>query len=280
MSKPAFGFYKDVKYKAGEIADLLGISVVALRNYEKLGLISPARDEQNNYRQFDAIAFNMLRRARSYMGLGCSMREAVSLIQNCTVSDLPQIFQDKAAALEKQIEHDQHVLDFLRQRSEHLERICVSNGECFIENSPGVYAILYRRGLEMTTDPKLRRLVREWNEMYPFVDAVGYYLCSCFTGGKVEYWHGLCVEERFAKYLGIQENEYIHYYPPRKSVYAFKTCDYKPDIFGRVFSFTHVSEWIDARGLKVAGNAIGRAIHAEKSTGKYIHNMEIWVPIE
>ena len=92
---------KRPKYTAGEIADLLGITTVALRNYEKLGLVLPERNEKNNYRQFNAIAFNILRRVRSYIGLGCSMREAVSLVQEHTVADLPQIFAQRPMRCKK-----------------------------------------------------------------------------------------------------------------------------------------------------------------------------------
>ena len=129
------------KYRAGEIANLLDISIVALRNYEKLGLIAPARYYQNNYRQFDAIEFNLLRRARSYIGLGCSMREAVNLMLHSPLSDLAPVFHKKAEDLAAQIEREIQVLDFLRSRAEHLARISSSDGECFIENSPGMYVL-------------------------------------------------------------------------------------------------------------------------------------------
>ena len=271
---------KRPKYTAGEIADLLGITTVALRNYEKLGLVLPERNEKNNYRQFNAIAFNILRRVRSYIGLGCSMREAVSLVQERTVADLPQIFRAKADALQKSIEHDQQLLSYLQQRSEHLARISASEGECFVENSPGLYAILYRRDLEISSDVQLRRLVREWNKLYPFVDATAYYPAACFNGGKTEYWHGLCIEERFAGYFGIKESKYIRYYPPRKSVYTFKFCQYEPDTFGRCFSFSYAADWIASRGFKVNGDAIGRAIHSEQILGKPVHDVEVWIPIE
>lgn len=77
-----------MKYSISEIANLLGISIVAVRNYEKCGLIEPIRNEQNNYREYNAIDLNLIRRARSYMSYGFSLNEATDMLQSDDLFDM------------------------------------------------------------------------------------------------------------------------------------------------------------------------------------------------
>ena len=80
----------DMKYSIGEIANLLGISIVAVRNYEKCGLIEPQRNEQNNYREYNAIDLNLIRRARTYMSYGFSLGESTYMLRATICPVLPE----------------------------------------------------------------------------------------------------------------------------------------------------------------------------------------------
>ena len=111
-----------MKYSIGEIAKMLGISIVAVRNYEKCGLIEPLRNEQNNYREYNAIDLNLIRRARSYMSYGFSLNEATEILKNEDLSGLAEALKDKEAGIERELERQYHLLSFTRQHAAYLER--------------------------------------------------------------------------------------------------------------------------------------------------------------
>jgi DNA-binding transcriptional MerR regulator len=66
-AEAAFG-----SYGLGEVARLLGVSKDVVRNWERNGLITPGRDERNNYRIFDARDVERLRIIRMLSRAGYS----------------------------------------------------------------------------------------------------------------------------------------------------------------------------------------------------------------
>ena len=70
-----------MKYKIGEVARLLGVSIEAIRFFEKRGLINPTRDEISGYRMYSAAELNVLMRIRGYAKCGFTLAETASLIE-------------------------------------------------------------------------------------------------------------------------------------------------------------------------------------------------------
>ena len=53
-------------YKIGDVADLIGITPEAIRNYEREGLIKPKKDEGSGYRYFTTWDILILINTRQY----------------------------------------------------------------------------------------------------------------------------------------------------------------------------------------------------------------------
>lgn len=269
-----------MKYSISDIANLLGISIVTVRNYEKCGLIEPVRNEQNNYRQYNAIDMNLIRRARAYMSYGFSLSEATDMLIDGDLGGLSQAIKAKESEIERRLMQDYQLLLFVREHAAHLERVSGSAGECMIEMSPALYGFCYREGIHMLEDQGLMEMTRQWNEIRPFAETFQLFAQTCFDDGRMKNQTGLCIEEKYADFFGIRENKYVRYYPPRRSIYAMVEYTYEPDINLDVFEFDFVAEFARRKGVRIAGDAIGRVLHTGKSSGKWLHYIEIWVPIE
>ena len=92
-----------MQYSIGDIANLLGISLVSVRNYEKCGLLEPERNEKNNYRKYNAIDLNLIRRARFLMSYGFSLSEATQILLHESLPGLAASMKEREAALQKQL---------------------------------------------------------------------------------------------------------------------------------------------------------------------------------
>ena len=79
------------RYKIGELAELSGVSVRALRFYEEAGLLAPGRDSTNGYRLYAAEDVDRLQEILLLRHLGVAVRDIAPLLS--TTSD------DRAAAL-------------------------------------------------------------------------------------------------------------------------------------------------------------------------------------
>lgn len=71
----------------GELSERTGASVRSLRYYEKKGLISGERLD-NEYRDFDEAQVERVRAVQFYIGLGLST-ESIEPIMNCDGKDAP-----------------------------------------------------------------------------------------------------------------------------------------------------------------------------------------------
>lgn len=92
--------------KISDFARENGISTRTLRYYDEIGLLQPARvDEQTGYREYDAAASDRLRAIRFYQTVGFSLEEVQKLL---SLSD-----EERLAALDRQRERLIHQRDRL-----------------------------------------------------------------------------------------------------------------------------------------------------------------------
>lgn len=269
-----------MKYSISDIANFLGISIVAVRNYEKYGLIEPQRNEQNNYREYHAIDLNIIRRARSYMSYGFSLAEATDMIVHGDLNKVGAELEKKEADIEKKMMFDYQLLMFTKRHAEYLKRISVGEGECAVEMSPAFYGFTFRENAQFLEDRRLKQRAQKWNDIRPFVETFIILKKSCFEELKMRDKAGLCIEERYAAFFSIEADECVKYYPARKAIHTIIRHTYEPDINYDHFEFDFVTEWARRRGFRIVDDAFGRVLHSTKASGKWQHYMEIWVPIE
>jgi DNA-binding transcriptional MerR regulator len=69
--------------RIGEAADLLDLTPKALRHYEKVGLIMPARSE-GDYRLYSPELILRLQRIKQLQALGLSLRQIKKILETTT----------------------------------------------------------------------------------------------------------------------------------------------------------------------------------------------------
>ncbi|TCM96942.1 DNA-binding transcriptional MerR regulator [Paenibacillus sp. BK033] len=94
--------------KIQELAEKMGLSVHAVRFYEKEGLLDSrhVRREKNNYRAYTGEAIERLRLIRKFQGLGCSLAE------------LKELFQDQDANAKTH----QQMIEWMELKKDEIER--------------------------------------------------------------------------------------------------------------------------------------------------------------
>jgi DNA-binding transcriptional MerR regulator len=102
--------------RIGEAADLLDLTPKALRHYEKVGLIKPARGE-GDYRLYSPELILRLQRIKQLQALGLSLRQIKKILDNY---DDRQLWSDVLEALLDEIEAEITLLDARRERIETL----------------------------------------------------------------------------------------------------------------------------------------------------------------
>lgn len=92
------------KYKIGELAKLYNISTDTLRLYDKLNLLKPFQNNQNNYRYYDVNSMFKLRRILFLKNLGISLKEIDDYMSNKNTDRLSDMLGKKNDEIDLRIQ--------------------------------------------------------------------------------------------------------------------------------------------------------------------------------
>ena len=108
-----------MKYKIGDVARILGVSPDILRYYEKKGVVTPMKGENNDYRYYDAWDINFLMDCLWFKNFGFSIEQIADIVRIPSISELDGI------------------LDAMKTAASHMPRvdaIGVSSAGVYIDN--------------------------------------------------------------------------------------------------------------------------------------------------
>lgn len=268
-----------MKYSISEIAELLGISPVSVRNYEKSGLIMPERNNTNNYRQYNAIDLNLIRRARHLMTYGFTLSEATRILKEEPMDSLAESLMQKSAEIRERILLEQKLMYYIQQHAECIQRYSIGGSGCILEMSPSLYGFFYRDGIVMRGGDDLAESVRRWNDN-PFTETLLRYQKDAFCEGHACYHAGLGIEKRYVEGTGLEDDPHAVFFPSQKSVHFIFEAEFEPNLPHEFGIFLEVQRWMESQGFSVAGDPLARVLCTTKSSGIWKHHLEIWVPVE
>lgn len=71
-----------MKYSIGEFAEIIGVTTDTLRLYEKYNIITPTRDEKNNYRYYDDLDARDILMSRWFRSLQIPLEDVATIIND------------------------------------------------------------------------------------------------------------------------------------------------------------------------------------------------------
>lgn len=112
---------KDVKrYSIGEISKITGISKDRLRNYEKMGIIEPQRETDNQYRFYMDQDIDRILTLELYRAAELNLPTIAKICSDSTVEDISFYLRENEDVIEKQMKH----LELIQKRTKELLRSC------------------------------------------------------------------------------------------------------------------------------------------------------------
>ena len=94
---------KEPNLKIGELSRLFQISADSIRYYERVGILNPIRDENNNYRQYTAQDLRRLIMIRELLSLNFSTEQIRSYYENRSMESTRQLLEQEQVLIEMQI---------------------------------------------------------------------------------------------------------------------------------------------------------------------------------
>lgn len=107
-------FLDGLLYKTGEFARLCNTTKETLRHYRDIGLLTPARTEQNGYRLYSASQVTEYTFISLMRSLGCSLDEVAALMSSASDAELADSLahkRDEVRRLRRDLARKEHLLD-------------------------------------------------------------------------------------------------------------------------------------------------------------------------
>ena len=112
-----------MKYKIGDVARILGVSPDILRYYEKKGVVTPMKGENNDYRYYDAWDINFLMDCLRFKNFGFSIDQVADIVRIPSVAELDGMLEAKEDELRAAIARAQLQIKRLEEHRRDLAEI-------------------------------------------------------------------------------------------------------------------------------------------------------------
>ena len=106
--------------KVNEFSRRLGIPSTKVRYYDRIGLISGARDTDNNYREFNEMDALHIYNAQMLRSFDMSIQESADAEQNYGLNDLSSWLNGRIPALDQEIRYEEMRLLRLREMNDYI----------------------------------------------------------------------------------------------------------------------------------------------------------------
>lgn len=216
----------DMREKIGAFKSLTGVSEATLRFYERLGLLSPDRDAENDYRFYGELNFIELVQARQLTSFDIPLGDLPAEGRDLSVDGMRGILSERRRALEKQIEDLYERLARIKLHEKYFEE-CGAPTAVKKANIRGIYR-LFVTAPEALAHPELELTARRWLSYAPYAHAtIRIRLSDILSGddGPFPIDIGVGLLERYFVEAGESFGEPMQFSPPNTCVHGAIAID-------------------------------------------------------
>ena len=259
------------KYLIGDVARYLFLSRDTLRYYDKLGIVSPKKDEKNGYRFYDMEDIITLSYVMILKDVGISLEEIKHMIYNYSLREMRDRILNQEELINKKIEE----LLNIKTRIKNFSNWCITAEEKLnkfeIISAPN---FLYTKVKGEIKNTKLVNTIERLNSNKNIKETV----FSIFISREII--DSKEIEDEFfsSGASGIVEDNFLSEYsiiPRRRCLNT--VIEIKGDYWDN--ELTKIKKYLRDNNLKLVDDILCRAIAFENKDGFPKDFYELWIPI-
>lgn len=157
-------YHRRMSYTIKQIARMAGISNRTLHYYDEIGLLHPAKNNVNGYRQYSDLDLVKLQQILFYRELGMPL-EQIRKIVDSPAFDTLQALEEHRTALEQRATQTQTLIQTVDKTIAHLKgKIKMDNKEMFLGFSDEEQKKYDKEARELWGDKFVGDSVKRWND--------------------------------------------------------------------------------------------------------------------
>lgn len=261
---------------------MIGVTTEAIRFYEKKGILRNVRDDSSSYRFYTAEDIHMLLKSRVYSQLGLSLNEIAKLLENDPEDVAPFLgtIEKQRAALKKQLELDMRRLERVDDLEQFFHRISSQSHEQKFELciQEGIYFLNNPDQGAKAPSAFVQSEFQKWANNAFFIFPAGRFSFENIQNWQYQMEWGIGVNEKYAAFLGIQQNDVVRYYPPRKCLHTILPITSFDQLkYSQIHSLLREAQ---NAHYELAGDITTYSILMTKSDNEYHSWHGIYIPVK
>lgn len=262
-----------MKYKIGDVERILGIPAETLRYFEKKGLITPSKNEVNNYRYYDTLDLNKLVAYKAYRGMEFPMDESLKIINSLSHAEVTGSINSQIELIHKKINYYQSLLVRLEELKHSYEQVEASEDKFCLTDSPEVLLFYNQVNDTFSTEEEQMEMTHIWLKQLPFICLALHIPKDELPLGSIVHY-GYAISTHYEEIIVQLNTPGVQKIPSQKSVYTIIACEsLTPD------SFKEALDYMRKNDLVLNGDIIGWIINEECTASEVIRYFEVWLPI-
>lgn len=267
-----------MKYRIGDMAELLDISSDLIRYYEKCGAVSPERMENNNYRTYSTLDFFMLEEILNYKQWDIGVREIGEMLKDDYSNRLISYLSEYRRKLDQEMDYSVMKRHRADEKIWLEENSRMNIGNFFVRKISASYRYHFFNaknddyGAVFMAD-ETRKMIFDGRNIV-FMDP--YIIFSETEDGEDEWFFS--IEKSYADGLHISDSE-------DRILTPAECCLCTVIDMGEIGEFSGVCthsavEYAGEHGYRITGKTGGRLISRGRDGGRFHRLMEIEVPVQ
>ena len=266
-----------MSYKIGEVARILGISADLLRYYEEKGVVTPAKDPQNNYRHYDTWDINYLIDCLWYKNFGFGIEQIASMVTEYSYDTLCETLEGKTEELRASIRHQELLLQRISKFQERLIATKSFVGVCDLRDCKPFYCYINRRNSEYDNDRMTAELSRRWLKYMPFSRRYFEIPQTAISGGGDDYEWGFSIGKQYAEEFSVDVSAPVREMPSRLCIHSAFTSAGQDRFSARKLDY--LLDFARDNGYEPNGAAFGNLACSVMENGEQTGYFEVWLPV-
>ena len=263
-----------MKYKISEVSKILNIPIDTIRFYEKIGIITPKKDEKTDYRFFDNWDINYLLEYRKYRQMDFSAEQIRQLIYQADHKTFLDLYSKQQQKIKKKAVY-YHLLD--QKTSHDLERLKKLNFGFSVVSLPKRYCFFHRKNFEYFPSTFFHDIFDSWMESYALLDNTVMIRKQNLFSEKNHFEWGFSIGIKESNFLNLPVTEQVEILPSGLYVNVLIDAGERGNFSNELLQ--PAFEFAKANNYQINGDAFGKLL-ARFTDEKFHRYIDFFIPIE
>lgn len=266
------------KYKVSDFSRLMGVSIKTLKHYEKFDILTPEKDEENNYRYYKFYHGERLLSTKNFTSLGFTVKDTCQYMSNKGIHEIIEGLTCREIELAKEMES----MVLLQERLLALKQQCIlfrdKPNTFMMETRKSFYLLNHIQGHDFIEEENIKRSVKHFMDCMPHTMKLYLFPQNYLSQDITKPILALGINAETAKRLNFDVSEPMQFFNEVKCfLYIYSDFRTKCDIEDIV---KNAMDIMTKEGYVLDGDIIVEAVIDQYIDHERIFQLLIWMPVK